>query len=173
MYTPASELKPIGENPVFRKDFSRSFATGFDNTGKNDWIQTRIYGCIVNNWLLVMEVSIPEGVLGMCSMLEDSFGNGKTLTKVSGNPFGSGLVVRIFNASQLPVIGFCAKYIPINKRRDDVNRPVRSSAPCMAVIEEWLFQCSLSPRLPGSAGGEQHKRCGGRLVKADLWTPPQ
>ena len=159
VYTPASELKPNGENPVFRKDFNRSFATGFDNTGKNDWIQTRI--------------GIPEDVFGMCSMLEDIFGNSKTLTKVSGNPFGSGVVVMIFNASQLPVIVLGAKFVPINKRRDDVNRPERLSAPCMVVIEERLFQYSLSPRLPGSAGGEQHKRCGGRLVKVDLWTPPQ
>ena len=79
----------------------------------------------------------------------------------------------IFEASQLSVIGFCAKYVPINKRKDDGNRPKRSSAPGMAVIEERLFQCSLSPRLPGLAGGEQHKRCGVRLVKVGLWTPPQ
>ena len=153
VYTSTSELKPNGENPVFRKDFNRSFATGFDNTGNSDWIQTRI--------------GIPEDVFGMCSMLEDIFGNSKTLTKVSGNPFGSGWRGKIYNASQLPVIGFCAKYVPINKRRDDVNKPERLSAPRIAVMDD------LSPRLPGSAGGEQHKRCGGRLVKVDLWTPPQ
>ena len=60
VYTPTSELKPNGENPVFKKDVNRSFATGFDNTGKNDWIQTRI--------------GIPEDVFGMCSMLEVIFG---------------------------------------------------------------------------------------------------
>ena len=159
-----------GRNSVIKIDFSLSFATGFNSTGKNDWIQTRI--------------GIPKDVFGICSILEDIFGNSKTLTKISGNPFiptecrilesAIRMVIVIFKASQpFPVIVFCAKYVPVNKRKTDGNGPERSSAPCMAVIEERMFQCSLSPRLPGSAGSEQYKRCGGRLVKVDLWTPPQ
>ena len=73
VYTPTSELKPNGENPVLTKDINHSFVTGFKNTGKNDWIQTRI--------------GVPEDVFRMCPILQDIFGNSKTLTMVSGNLF--------------------------------------------------------------------------------------
>ena len=73
--TPTSELKHCdnGENPVLTIDFDLSFATGFNNTGKRDWIQTQI--------------GIPEDVFRMCPILQGIFGNNETLTMISENPF--------------------------------------------------------------------------------------
>ena len=73
--TPTSELKHCinGENLVLTTDFNLSYATGLNNTGRSYWIQTRI--------------GVPEDVFRMCPILEDIFGNSKTLTQVSGKLF--------------------------------------------------------------------------------------
>ena len=70
-----TELKHCanGENPVLKIDFDLSYAKDFNNTEKNDWIQTRI-GAL-------------EDVFRMCPILEDIFGNSKTLTQVSEKLF--------------------------------------------------------------------------------------
>ena len=95
--TPTPELKPciIGENPVLTTDFTLSYATGFNNTGRMDWSQIRI--------------GVSESAFSMYSKLKDIFGIGETLIEVSRKTFmptrcwtleSTRYRIKIFEASQ-------------------------------------------------------------------------